>query len=259
MSGGRSRRVGERPKMRLAVGHVPCRAMARLALSFSLAPLFLTGGIFTMPASAQTLPAAAVPVPAPVPVIAPTPVPAKDESGILSVSIENDLFASTDRHYTNGIRLSYLSAESAVPDWLDRAAMALPIFSQDGRRRWGLSFGQSMYAPSDLTRRNPDPTDQPYAGWLYGSIGVVSEEPGRIDILEMDLGMVGPSSLAAARKPSCMALPGRPGPRAGTINCATNPASSSPINANGGGFTNFRSLAWAPTSRPMPAPISAMC
>ncbi|MBV5336137.1 lipid A deacylase LpxR family protein [bacterium] len=122
--------------------------------------------------------------------------PATDARGVFGVSIENDIFADTDRHYTNGVRFSYLSAESDVPAWLERAAGALPMFSPDGRRRWGVAFGQSMFAPSDISRHAPDPVDRPYAGWLYGSIGVVSEAHGRIDILEVDLGVVGPASLA---------------------------------------------------------------
>ncbi|MDR3440530.1 lipid A deacylase LpxR family protein [Telmatospirillum sp.] len=120
----------------------------------------------------------------------------KDTRGIFTFSLENDLFADADRHYTNGVRFSYLSAESDVPDWLDRTAALVPMFGTNGHRRWGASFGQSMYAPSNLTRSNPDQKDQPYAGWLYGSVGVVSEEKNRIDILEVDLGMVGPASLA---------------------------------------------------------------
>ncbi len=163
----------------------------RSALPRWCRPLGLAGALLV----ASSALAAAQTVPGPADPSAKADQP-KDTRGIFSFSLENDLFANTDRHYTNGIRLSYLSAESDVPDWLDRAATAMPLFDADGRRRWGLSFGQSMYAPTDLTRRVPDPTDRPYAGWLYSSIGVVSEAPGRIDILELDLGVVGPDSLA---------------------------------------------------------------
>jgi len=145
------------------------------------------------PATAQTIPVESVAVDKPA---TPSTKPDKDPRGIFSISVENDIFANTDQHYTNGIRLSYLSAESDVPDWLDRVAAALPVFAVDGNRRWGFAVGQSMYAPLDLTLHTPDPSDRPYAGWLYGSVNLVSEKDNRIDILEFDGGMIGPASLA---------------------------------------------------------------
>lgn len=115
---------------------------------------------------------------------------------IWSLSLENDLFANADRHYTNGIRLSYLGAESDIPAWISQAADAFPLFAAEGKRRVGFALGQSMYTPQDITRRPPDPTDRPFAGWLYGSAGVISETETRLDALEFDLGIVGPDSLA---------------------------------------------------------------
>ena len=121
----------------------------------------------------------------------------KDEAGIFSLSVENDLFANTDRHYTNGIRLSYLSAESDLPQWVEAAADAFPLFAPDGKRRVGFALGQTMYTPKDIRAALPDPTDRPYAGWLFGSVGAVSESGNRIDILEADFGVVGPFSQAS--------------------------------------------------------------
>jgi lipid A 3-O-deacylase len=122
--------------------------------------------------------------------------PAAEPKAIGTLQVENDLFANTDRHYTSGVRLSYLGAEADVPDWVGHAADAFPLFSPEGKRRVGFALGQSMYTPKNLSRTPPDPRDEPYAGWLYGSVGLVSENGGRLDELELDLGVVGPDSLA---------------------------------------------------------------
>ena len=123
-------------------------------------------------------------------------VAAQDEKGVFSIAYENDVFAQADRHYTNGIRLSYLGAESNVPDWIDQAADAVPFLPEAGTRRVGFALGQSMFTPENISRKTPDPNDRPYVGWLYGSIGIVSELDDRLDILELDFGIVGPVSLA---------------------------------------------------------------
>ena len=39
-------------------------------------------------------------------------------TGIFSLIVENDLFYGNDRNYTNGLRLSWLSAPDTTPDWL---------------------------------------------------------------------------------------------------------------------------------------------
>ena len=60
-----------------------------------------------------------------------------------------------------------------------------------------------MYTPEDFTRVNPDPRDRPYAGWLYGGVGLMQDTPelapggiDRFDELALKLGIVGPGSLA---------------------------------------------------------------
>lgn len=119
----------------------------------------------------------------------------KDDKGVFNVVVENDKFAGTDRDYTNGIRLSYISSEERTPDWAWSIARALPL-ANDGKKRVGVAVGQSMFTPSDITRRNPAPGDRPYAGWLYGSVGMVSDTDKTLDNVMLTLGVVGPLSLA---------------------------------------------------------------
>ena len=51
---------------------------------------------------------------------------APDTKGILSLAIENDLFADVDRHYTHGTRLSWLSPETDLPGWVEYWAGRMP-------------------------------------------------------------------------------------------------------------------------------------
>ena len=111
-----------------------------------------------------------------------------------SVLIENDVFTGTDRHYTNGIHASCLSAENKLPaygEWLGRN---LPFLAQEGQKRIGYAVGQNIYTPAEISIAEPQPGDRPWAGWLYGEVSIVSETPGRHDTAALSLGVVGPWS-----------------------------------------------------------------
>lgn len=118
----------------------------------------------------------------------------QDHQGIFTASLENDLFAGEDNNYTNGVRFAFLSAENNIPDWLESNANALPFFASEGYKRWHFAFGQSMFTPSDITQSALQKSDRPYAGWLYGSVGLLSDTGGRLDNLQLTFGMVGPAS-----------------------------------------------------------------
>jgi hypothetical protein len=83
-----------------------------------------------------------------------------------------------------------------MPSWLRNSISALPLFPDNGKKRVGFALGQSMFTPEDTKLAQPDQRDRPYAGWLYGSFGVVSEVKDRLDLFDIEIGVVGPSSLA---------------------------------------------------------------
>lgn len=118
-----------------------------------------------------------------------------------SVQIENDTFGSgEDRFYTNGFQVSRLKQE-AGPAWLQRMAQATPLYVDNGKTSVRYSLGQAMFTPGDKDIAELIEDDRPYAGWLYGSIGIASLTEETPDFraltgLELKLGMVGPSSLA---------------------------------------------------------------
>ena len=96
------------------------------------------------------------------------------EIGTFSFQLENDLFSGTDRHYTNGIRLSWLSPDGDTVDSLELVRDTLETFaldatgrdSENNQIRFGLSLGQDMYTPEDRASRNLIIDDRPYAAWL---------------------------------------------------------------------------------------------
>lgn len=51
------------------------------------------------------------------PVSGPAHADHPDEKGNYSILLENDAFTGTDRHYTQGTRLSWLSAEDHLPTY----------------------------------------------------------------------------------------------------------------------------------------------
>lgn len=120
----------------------------------------------------------------------------KDDKGIFNVVWENDIFAGTDRNYTNGIRFAWLSAEEDMPYWARWTANHITPFEQAGHRRISVALGQSMFTPDDNAARNVIPDDRPYAGWLYGTVGLVSDTDDVLENMALTLGMVGPASLA---------------------------------------------------------------
>ncbi|HEX9810402.1 MAG TPA: lipid A deacylase LpxR family protein [Alphaproteobacteria bacterium] len=127
---------------------------------------------------------------------APAQEPPRDTRGSFSIVIENDAFAGTDRHYTHGTRLAWLSAEDDLPGFGRWLARNLPILAAGGRKRIGYALGQNMYTPEDIDTTALQPDDRPYAGWLYGEIGVLSETGNRLDSVALSVGVVGPLSFA---------------------------------------------------------------
>lgn len=132
--------------------------------------------------------------------------------GSLTAVSENDEYAfriTVDQHYSNGMRLAWLSdpVDRGTEDplaWAHRIADHVPGFaSSQGHLRLGVAIGHNIYTAGDTRRVVPDANDRPYAGWLYGAIALVHERipdgPGRgmVETLELTLGTTGPSALAS--------------------------------------------------------------
>jgi len=122
---------------------------------------------------------------------------AEDEGtkGTLSIVVENDIFHS-DRYYTNGVRASWLSKPGAGSAWALKAAHLFPLFPEQATVQANYAIGQNMYTPKDITVETLSEDDRPYAGWLYGSVGLIAETGNWLDQLELTVGVVGPASMA---------------------------------------------------------------
>jgi len=124
------------------------------------------------------------------------PAPPPDTHSYVTLQFDNDFFGGSDRHFTNGMRAAYLSPEGAVPALIRKAGEVVPLFHASQNMRFSFSIGQNIYTPSDISLSNPPADDRPYAGWLYTGIGLVSDDGTWQDKMELDLGVVGPYSLA---------------------------------------------------------------
>jgi hypothetical protein len=145
----------------------------------------------------------------------PPPASATDDErrSIFTLQIENDVFnrfSPTDRDYTNGVRIGWLSpAITDMPAGIV-ALTTLPTFFGEGPtdsvvRRFGVSVGQNIYTPDNIFTSAPIYNDRPYAGWLYASFALQytykrhdqktgTSEPVRLDTLQVDLGLLGPAA-----------------------------------------------------------------
>ncbi len=111
--------------------------------------------------------------------------------------LENDVFYGRDEHYTNGIQINWVPERSAdVPGWAKSLTEMVPWFPNNQKIHHGYAFGQSMFTPDDIELTDPPEKNRPYAGWLYGSIGMGTKSDSGLDLLGLTVGMVGPASLA---------------------------------------------------------------
>ena len=132
---------------------------------------------------------------------------------LVNLYLENDLVADQDQGYTNGVRISMVSPN--VRDFTDSPCLPgaaedinrlidalLPAVvpgaerQQDTEFNMVFSLAQQMYTPTDFTRSELIEDDRPYAGWLYLGFGYNARRGGSMHSTVLNLGLVGPASLA---------------------------------------------------------------
>ncbi|HMM76263.1 MAG TPA: lipid A deacylase LpxR family protein [Gammaproteobacteria bacterium] len=120
--------------------------------------------------------------------------PGASERGTFNVLFENDTFAGTDRNYTNGVELSWLSAPNraiAPLDWIGRHVLRA---GEDDEVYGGIGAGQSIYTPHDTKTTALLRDQHPYAGWLHMTLSSIVDTGRTLDTLALDLGLVGPDA-----------------------------------------------------------------
>jgi lipid A 3-O-deacylase len=128
---------------------------------------------------------------------------ASNDKGLITIILENDVLGENkeDRNYSNGLKITWISTQRTTPEWARRwATMGDRLAGVDNELkdvRIEYELGQSMFTPKDMERAVPDPSDRPYAGLLYGSVGIIGKRADdSFEQLQLVLGVVGPSSRA---------------------------------------------------------------
>lgn len=122
--------------------------------------------------------------------------PRQDPDGIVTFQVENDALSTqrgtTDRYYTNGVRLGYTSPTTRVPEVLSNFGRAV---WGDGVQRVSLDIAQSVFTPANTQIEQPNPRDRPYAGYLSAGLSLIHDTSNARSVLGLRLGVVGPSAL----------------------------------------------------------------
>lgn len=122
----------------------------------------------------------------------------EDKTAIWTLQDENASVSTaglTDRFYVNGLHLGYVSGTDAVPDMLQRVGRA--VWAGGGQLRFTASLDQQIFTPGNTSTPYWPPGDRPYAGLLFGNVGLYRDVPDSRSILGLSLGLVGPGALAA--------------------------------------------------------------
>jgi hypothetical protein len=115
---------------------------------------------------------------------------------IITVVMENDsLGGGTDRNYTSGIRINYMDVGAKFPDIAHKIDRLVPTFRINKTSSIYYSLGHNIYTPRDITQKTANPLDRPWAGLLYGSMGMVTMTDNHTDEVEATVGVVGPLAM----------------------------------------------------------------
>ena len=131
----------------------------------------------------------------------PGPSPHADDWRTTILEENDSLYFRSDKHYTQGLRLSFLSPVLTSGGWtngvFDFFSKVPTVFADaaQAQRRVAWFFGQSIFTPKNLDIKPPDPRDRPYAGWLYVGPSLLQETGDQLENLELDIGLVGPGAL----------------------------------------------------------------
>jgi len=115
---------------------------------------------------------------------------------VINLLVENDVFTGTDRHYTSGVMLNYVSGINEGPERLQRMGIRFPGIEAQDRMHVALSLGHEIYTPTNIVATELLEDDRPYAGHVYLAAGFTTENPDEIETWRLSLGLVGPGARA---------------------------------------------------------------
>jgi lipid A 3-O-deacylase len=121
------------------------------------------------------------------------PAPA-DTASIWTLRGENasvTLARLTDRMYTDGLELGWMSPAGKVPGALTTLGDTL---CGPGQQRIGIDLSQQIYTPANTELSIPDPHGRPYAGYLSANLSLLSDTDTTRSVLMLSLGVIGPAA-----------------------------------------------------------------
>jgi len=128
---------------------------------------------------------------------------AAQNEGALTLTVDNDVFTGSDNNYTNGLGITWVSADLDSYDDDDLASKwgrlwsFLPFVGDAGYTTYAAwTLAQEMHTPDDITNPNPAEDDQPYAGVLYVDSLLYARKERWTHVWSLQLGVVGPDSQA---------------------------------------------------------------
>lgn len=121
----------------------------------------------------------------------------------ITLRIDNDIFAGSDRGYSNGINVGFLSQtvdgfqDSRLPLGYRRLNRGLRWLQPKGWDQYNmaLTVGHGIFTPGDWHTRELVEEDRPYAGVLVAGVTYNGSNENRMQSTGLSLGMVGPSAL----------------------------------------------------------------
>lgn len=116
------------------------------------------------------------------------------ERSTLSVGVDNDGIFGTDRDYSSGVFIDYTSA--ATTPSLGFTPLSLSLWGISSVDKVGVTLGQKIYTPSDISSSQPQVDDRPYAGYLYLETNYISLSPVAAQRFNLTFGTTGERSMS---------------------------------------------------------------
>jgi lipid A 3-O-deacylase len=119
------------------------------------------------------------------------------DDDFLTFSYENDMIGGgSDKFYTSGVQVNYFNINRKPSPVMHKIAQSWLGYDVGPTTATYYTLGQKIFTPSDITLSEPQFNDRPWAGWLYGTVGLVNAYQDHVDQFGMTLGVIGPPSLA---------------------------------------------------------------
>lgn len=121
-------------------------------------------------------------------------IPSAHAEHVINLVVENDVFTGSDRDYTSGIMLNYISGVEDGPRRLRDLGIRFPGIEAEDEIHVSVSLGHELYTPTNIRAAQLLEDDRPYAGYLYLATGFSTANDLEVETWLLTTGIVGPSA-----------------------------------------------------------------